>query len=131
MSSNRKSSRPVNINLLKISLPMSAMSSITHRLSGMYIFFITLPLSLLLLNFTTFSEQEFIAVQILFINSLFFRTFVSFSLLVFIYHLLTGFRHLLMDFHIGESLKAAQASSVLVFSVWGLLAIYVWLEVII
>ena len=131
MSSNRKSSRPVNINLLKISLPMYAMSSITHRLSGMYIFFITLPLSLLLLNFTTFSEQEFIAVQILFINSLFFRTFVSFSLLVFIYHLLTGFRHLLMDFHIGESLKAAQASSVLVFSVWGLLAIYVWLEVII
>ena len=36
--------RPVYLDLTKIKLPMSAFSSITHRLSGMYVFFISLPL---------------------------------------------------------------------------------------
>ena len=37
--------RPVNINLLKIRLPLSAFLSITHRISGILIFFLVLPLS--------------------------------------------------------------------------------------
>ena len=37
--------RPVNINLLKIKLPLTALLSITHRLSGMFVFFIVLPLT--------------------------------------------------------------------------------------
>ena len=53
------SQRPVYIDLRKINLPMSAVSSITHRLSGMYVFFVTLPLSLYLLNETTYSKSGF------------------------------------------------------------------------
>ncbi|GIS26597.1 MAG: hypothetical protein CM15mP127_09700 [Gammaproteobacteria bacterium] len=39
--STRPISRPVFLNLLKIKLPMNAVASITHRLSGMYVFHYT------------------------------------------------------------------------------------------
>ena len=42
--------RPVYLDLTKISLPLSAFLSITHRLSGMYVFFITLPLFLVIIS---------------------------------------------------------------------------------
>ena len=42
--------RPVYLDLTKIRLPMSAFSSITHRLSGMYVFFITLPMMLYMID---------------------------------------------------------------------------------
>jgi len=38
--------RPVYLDLTKIKLPMSAFSSITHRLSGMYVFFVSVPVFL-------------------------------------------------------------------------------------
>ena len=125
MSNKYHDERPVHINLLKISLPITALSSITHRLSGMYIFFLTLPLSLFLLNHSTQSENSFLLIQSLFQNSIIFSTFVSFSFLVLVYHLLTGVRHLLMDIHIGESLQASRFSSILIFFVWSILACYV------
>ena len=37
--------RPININLFKIQLPLSALLSITHRISGILIFFIVLPVT--------------------------------------------------------------------------------------
>ena len=100
--------RPVNINLLKIRLPISAFTSITHRLSGMYIFFITFPLSVYLFKISINSIE----------NNLYLSTFVAFSYLVLWYHILTGVRHLIMDMHIGESLKASRLSSLLVLLIW-------------
>ena len=51
--------RPVYIDLRKIKLPMSAFSSITHRLSGMYIFFISLPLFSVLLYLSTKNKTAY------------------------------------------------------------------------
>jgi succinate dehydrogenase / fumarate reductase cytochrome b subunit len=51
--------RPVYLDLTKIRLPMSAFSSITHRLSGMYIFFITLPLILYVIDQSLSSKSSF------------------------------------------------------------------------
>ena len=118
MSINHKKIRPVYINLFKIKLPMSAISSITHRLAGIYIFFITLPLSLYLLYFSTRSYNDFVNLNETLNNSVIISTFVTFSLLVFIYHVLTGVRHLLQDIHIGESLLASKLSSYIVFILW-------------
>ena len=126
MSTNHNKISPVYINLFQIRLPVSAISSITHRLAGIYIFFITLPLSLYLLYFSTKSYNDFMVLKDYFNNSTFLSTFVSFSFLVFAYHILTGVRHLLQDLHIGESLSASRLSSYLVFCVWFLLSVFVF-----
>ena len=121
MSNNHNQTRPVYMNLTQIKLPISAISSITHRLAGIYIFFITLPLALFLLYFSTKSYNDFMFISDSFNNSILFATFVSFSFLVFAYHILTGGRHLLQDLHIGESLQASKVSSYAVFFLWFLL----------
>ena len=125
MSINHKKIRPVYINLFKIKLPMSAISSITHRLAGIYIFFITLPLSLYLLYFSTRSYNDFVNLKETLNNSVIISTFVTFSLLVFVYHVLTGVRHLLQDIHIGESLLASKLSSYIVFILWFSLVFFI------
>ena len=125
MSINHNKVRPVYMNLFQIRLPISAISSITHRLAGIYIFFISLPLFLFLLYFTTKSYNDFMFIQQAFNNSIFFSTFVSFSFLVFAYHILTGVRHLLQDLHIGESLSSSRVSSYIVFILWFLLTLFV------
>jgi succinate dehydrogenase / fumarate reductase cytochrome b subunit len=128
MSINHNKVRPVYMNLFQIRLPISAISSITHRLAGIYIFFISLPLFLFLLYFTTKSYNDFMFIQQAFNNSIFFSTFVSFSFLVFAYHILTGVRHLLQDLHIGESLSASRISSYIVFILWFLLVFFlIWM----
>ena len=128
MSINHNKVRPVYMNLFQIRLPISAISSITHRLAGIYIFFISLPLFLFLLYFTTKSYNDFMFIQQAFNNSIFFSTFVSFSFLVFAYHILTGVRHLLQDLHIGESLSASRVSSYIVFILWFLLILFfIWI----
>jgi succinate dehydrogenase / fumarate reductase cytochrome b subunit len=126
MSINHNRARPVYINLLQIKLPISAISSITHRLAGIYIFFVTLPLSLFLLYFSTKSYNDFMFISELLNDSIFFSTFVAFSFLIFSYHI-TGVHHLLQDMHIGESLEASRASSYIVFFLWSILvAAVIW-----
>ena len=111
--------RPVYIDLTKIKLPMSAFSSITHRLSGMYIFFITIPVSLFIFNHSTASEKSFNLLVESINNISFFSVFTIFSFLVFWYHILTGIRHLFMDFfHIGESLSGSYYSSIFALILW-------------
>lgn len=128
MSINHNKVRPVYMNLFQIRLPISAISSITHRLAGIYIFFISLPLFLFLLYYTTKSYNDFMFIQEAFKNSIFFSTFVSFSFLVFAYHILTGVRHLLQDLHIGESLSVSRFSSYIVFILWFLLILLlIWM----
>jgi len=111
--------RPVYLDLTKISLPLTAFLSITHRLSGMYVFFITLPVLLYLIYYSTKNDFLFDSlIEELSIVS-FFSFFIFISISIFWYHILTGVRHLIMDlFHIGESLKGAHYSSILVISIW-------------
>jgi len=127
MSQKLITARPVNINLFKIRLPISALISITHRISGMYVFFITLPLTIYFFKNTS-TEISFNAINTLMNDNIILSTFVYFSFLVFVYHIMTGFRHLLMDIHIGENLKAANASAYLVISLWLLISLFTFLR---
>tara|TARA_B100000768_G_scaffold178883_1_gene195466 strand:- start:1681 stop:2064 length:384 start_codon:yes stop_codon:yes gene_type:complete len=116
--------RPVFIDLTKIKLPMSAFSSITHRLSGMYIFFISLPLFIGLLYLSTSSKSNYDNLHLSLSEISFFSIFVLFSFLVLWYHILTGVRHLIMDFfHLGETLVGSYYSSISVLVIWSLTSI--------
>ncbi len=111
--------RPVYLDLTKIRLPMSAFLSITHRLSGMYVFFITLPLMLYMIDQSISSKDSFerLIIEITSISA--FSIFIFLSISIFWYHILTGIRHLIMDFfHLGESLNGAYYSSIFTIVLW-------------
>lgn len=111
--------RPVYLDLTKIRLPMSAFSSITHRLSGMYVFFITLPVMLYMIYYSTSSKSNFENLLITLDAISFKSIFIYLSFLIFWYHILTGIRHLIMDFlHIGESLNGSNYSAIFVLVFW-------------
>ena len=111
--------RPVYLDLTKIKLPMSALSSITHRLSGMYVFFITLPVMLYLINVSTSSQKSFNELLTNLTTISIISFFINLSFLIFWYHILTGLRHLIMDFlHIGESLNGSNNSAIFVIIFW-------------
>ena len=116
--------RPVYLDLTKIRLPMSAFSSITHRLSGMYIFFVTLPLILYVIDQSLSSRSSFDKLADDIVSISFFSFFLFISISIFWYHILTGVRHLIMDFfHIGESLNGSHYSSILTLFIWLLTSI--------
>ena len=110
--------RPVYIDLRKINLPVSALISITHRLSGMYVFFITLPLMLALIYFSTESEDSFNELSLFLKNYKFILSLIVLSFCILWYHILSGVRHLMMDAHIGESLLASKYSAIFTISLW-------------
>ena len=110
--------RPVYIDLRKINLPVSALISITHRLSGMYVFFITLPLMLALIYFSTESEDSFNDLSLFLKDYKFILGLIVLSFSILWYHILSGERHLLMDAHIGESLIASRYSAKFTISLW-------------
>ena len=123
--------RPTNINLLKIQLPLSALLSITHRISGMLIFFLVLPGSAIALSFMYDNQDSYNNFINYYSNNLTIRlTFIT-LVLIFQYHIFTGIRHMLMDFHIlEESLSTSFRSAIftlLVFLLNAILTILVML----
>ena len=110
--------RPVYIDLRKINLPVSALISITHRISGMYVFFITLPLMLALIYFSTESQNSFNELSLFLKDHKFILGLIGLSFCILWYHILSGLRHLIMDAHIGESLLASKYSAIFTISLW-------------
>lgn len=119
--------KPVYINLFKIQLPLSALLSISHRVSGILIFFLVLPVSAYTLNLLLASQDSFSSFVDVFNSSVFLRTFVLFNILIFEYHVIAGIRHMLMDFKlVSETLSASNTSAItalIVFFVIALLTI--------
>ena len=123
--------RPVNINLLKIKLPLSAFLSITHRISGILIFFLVLPLSVFIFSELTQNQDSFDNFMITYHTNLGIKYGCIGLILIFQYHIFTGIRHILMDFHIlNETLSSSHKSSVItlvLFMVNTLLTLWVML----
>lgn len=94
-------SRPININPLSIQLPIMAVVSIIHRLSGMLVFLL-LPLLLWALQLSLVSNEGFNQLK----DHLSQTTGKSICWLLgsgLVFHMLAGIRHLLMDIKLGDS----------------------------
>ena len=121
--------KPVYINLFKIQLPLSALLSISHRVSGIMIFFMVLPVFAYILSLLLDSPTSFMSFMDAYNSSIFLRTFVLFNILIFEYHVIAGIRHMLMDFHlISETLSASNTSAkiaLIIFIINALLTILV------
>ena len=122
------SKRPINLNLLTIRFPITAIVSILHRISGFFLFLV-IPIFLAIMALSLQSPDAFFTV-----HTCFAHPFVKLLILAFLfalfYHLFAGIRHLLMDAGMGEELKPARFSAVLVIVVaiilTGLMGIYLW-----
>ena len=119
-----KDNRPVNLNLLTISLPIIGLSSILHRISGLAIFF-SFPLVVWLFSVSLKSEESFVVLTNLLQSSFLLKIMTYLILVGFSYHLLAGFKKLLSDaFGIGETLESGRILSWLVFGATFVMAIY-------
>lgn len=107
-----KDKRPININPLSIKLPITAFVSIGHRISGVVVFLL-IPLLLYLLSQSLASEDSFQAVQQL-LQPLWMKLLFWGLVAGFAFHLVAGIRHLLMDCHIGDSLRMGRLGAWLV-----------------
>lgn len=119
--------RPKNLNLLTIRLPIPAIVSILHRISG-FILFLLIPLMLWALDLSLSSPDDFDNLH-LFLSSPLMKFFLWSFLAAFIYHFFAGIRHLLMDIHVGDELKSGRFSAKLtmVISVVFIILAGVWI----
>ncbi len=121
------SQRPVNLDLRTIKLPITAYTSILHRISGV-ILFVGIAIILYGLDKSLASEEGFAQVQEWLASGL--VKFVIWGLLsALLYHLVAGVRHLIMDLGIGETLEGGTLGSqiVLAVSVIVILLLGVWI----
>jgi succinate dehydrogenase / fumarate reductase cytochrome b subunit len=97
-----KDNRPVNLDFTTFKLPLPAVTSILHRISGGVLFF-GVALLLFLLDASLASEEGFAMVAGWLGNPLI-KLIVWALLAALLYHLLAGIKHLVMDLGIGETL---------------------------
>tara|TARA_A200000113_G_scaffold226014_1_gene249474 strand:+ start:53 stop:427 length:375 start_codon:yes stop_codon:yes gene_type:complete len=119
--------RPTFINLFLIKLPISAMSSITHRATGIVNFFVTIPTFVLLFLTNYLLNDD----NLWDINKFSFevKILISVSLISFTYHILAGIRHLLIDFtDFGHEIDEARSSAIYVFGLTLIISIFLIME---
>ncbi len=120
--------RPMNLNLMTIRFPVTAIVSILHRISGILIF-LFLPFGLWLLDLSLSSSQGFALVGQLFNQSSIFCFIIWLGLVAFSYHFFAGIRHLIMDMGFSDSLKGGRLSAwiILIATFIAAILLGVWL----
>lgn len=102
--------RPVYLNLPAIRLPVPAIASILHRISGALLFFVGVPALLWGVQSSLASPEAYAA----------FRGFMGHPIVklaalllvwAYLHHLFAGVRHLLQDLQVGLELKPARQSA--------------------
>jgi succinate dehydrogenase / fumarate reductase cytochrome b subunit len=121
------SQRPVNLDLRTIKLPITAYTSILHRISGVILFF-GIAILLYGLDVSLSSAEGFDQVKACMAHPL--AKLIVWGLLsALLYHLVAGIRHLVMDMGVGETLEGGKLGSkiVLVVSLVLILLAGVWI----
>lgn len=121
------SKRPVNLDLSKFSFPLPAITSIIHRVTGVALFF---GFAFVLWGFdlSLSSEQEFAAIKDI-LDGFFAKLILWGIVSALLYHMVAGFKHLLMDVGVGETLEGGRlgAKVTIVVSVVLILVAGVWI----
>ena len=110
-----------------LGLAITAVTSISHRVSGV-VMFAALPILLLMLSMSLKSEASFEELK-LFMSGILAKLVLWGIVAAFTFHVVAGFRHLLMDIGIGESLQGGKTGSVLVIIISAVLIVVegVWI----
>lgn len=122
------SKRPVNLDLRTIKLPVTAYTSIAHRISGV-ILFLAIAVLLWALDTSLSSEAGFEQVKSCLQHPL--AKLVTWGILsALLYHLVAGIRHLAMDAGVGEELESGKTGAKVVIVISAvlivLLGVWIW-----
>ncbi|MEO5765116.1 MAG: succinate dehydrogenase, cytochrome b556 subunit [Casimicrobiaceae bacterium] len=101
--------RPVFFNLTQIQMPVGALTSITHRVTGILLA-LGVPYGVYLLDLSVQSPESFASLTRHFHNWAFKAVAIVF-VWALAHHLLAGIRHMLSDIDIGSLLPAARRSA--------------------
>ena len=122
-----KDNRPVNLDFTTFKLPLPAITSILHRVSG-GILFVGVALLLFLLDTSLESAEGFATVSEWLGNPL--VKLITWAVMAaLLYHLLAGIKHLVMDLGFGETLAGANlgARTVIALAVIGIILAGLWI----
>jgi succinate dehydrogenase / fumarate reductase cytochrome b subunit len=122
-----KDKRPVNLDFTTFKLPLPAITSITHRITGCSIFF-GVAILLYLLDTSLQSEEGFNQVASL-MDSVLAKLIVWLLVSALLYHLFAGIKHLIMDLGVGETIEGGLlgARIVIVLSAVAMVIAGVWI----
>lgn len=98
-----KDKRPVNLDIGSMQLPVTAYVSISHRLSGVFLFLAS-GLMVWALDLSLSSPEGFDRVAAM-LNAPVSKLIVWAVATALSYHALSGVKHIIMDFGIGESMQ--------------------------
>ena len=124
---NRPVNRPKNLNRLTIRLPVPALVSIMHRVSGAFLFML-LPLLLWVLHLSMSSAESYQTAQSVLSHPI--AKLICLAVTwAYLHHACAGIRHLALDAHYGLRLNYARATSRAVLIISGLLTLRmgIWL----
>ncbi|MBV1914931.1 MAG: succinate dehydrogenase, cytochrome b556 subunit [Pseudomonadales bacterium] len=119
--------RPVYLDVNPANMPLTAVTSILHRISGI-ILFVGSAILLCLLSDSLESASSFEEIVLLMQGG--FAKFVVWGIVTaLLYHLVAGIRHLGMDLGMGEELETALMGSRVILIVSAVLAVLagVWI----
>ena len=113
---NRTDKRPIFLNLLKIHLPVTALVSILHRVTGVFNILVLPVLAAALYAIAHGATSHFVFVPAVPVFLL--RGFEWAVVVSFMYHILAGLRHLFHDFTGMHSLLSTVYSAQVVLVLW-------------
>ena len=120
------SDRPVNLKVT--SLPITAVVSIAHRITGM-VLFVGAAFLLYLLDLALTSEKGLAEVRSVLDGGIA-KLGMWVTLVALGYHFVAGIKHLLLDFHVGDTIPAARAGAWATLALTALIAVlsgvWVW-----
>ena len=116
-----KDSRPVNLDLSTIKLPVTALASISHRVSGV-VLFASSVLMVWALDASLASQESFDQLLVVLSGNTA-KGLLWLFLVMFSYHALAGIRHLIMDMGVGEDFKSGALGAQILFVAAALAAV--------
>ena len=102
--------RPVYLDLFHIRQPAPAVASILHRISGVLLFLAGIPLLLWAVQRALASPDGWAQMRAT-LSTPFAKIVLVILAWAYFLHLFAGIRHLVMDLHIGMTLKPARQSA--------------------
>lgn len=103
-------SKHIYLNLFLIDFPFTAITSILHRISGL-ILFLTIPFCLYFFKLSIESESAFETTKII-ISQFHIKITIYLIYLIFLYHLINGIKHIIMDFGFFEEKGSSKIFSI-------------------
>ena len=105
----QKNRRPVFLDITRIDLPVTAVISITHRITGV-LFFILMPLLVYLFDLSLSGPQGYDTVSDV-LDHWAARLLIVILLWGFAHHFLAGIRYLLIDMDVGVGRESSRVTA--------------------